>query len=633
MADGKTPEKNSDAVFRFALSEDGMKLGVSRYFPPNGGKPPSVELLCQQVADAGVQLPVDEEAAQRVIEAIKQDNPFTGITLVRGIEPKEPQHGALIALGDLNFPVFPQDRFARFRKPQKAENGQTIDGRTVLTQKEFEPEDLEVSVGDNVDWDPATESYVSQVWGMARLKGGVIKVDPIPRISEDEITVTGNLHHKDFKGDPITPAKLDKVMRDLGVVIDMDMDRIDAKLKQAALKGSALLNEPIIEGRHPVPGRDGWLEYLVSTRETTGTEDEAGRLDFRNRGTYPLVNPGQPIGRYHHPTQGEGGIDIYGKTIPANAGHEMSIRVGENVVLLDDGVTYQAKAKGVVAMDRGELSVTECMVINGNVDLNSGNVKVEFGSVKVRGSIQAGFSVSAPKQVIVEGSIESASVYAGGTVEVRGGILMPDGGQVVCDGDVIANYATNAKIKAGGDVTIANEVTNSSIQTEGRLIAVSGKGTVIGGVIKTGKGAEVNEIGSELGVATTIIVDVEHPEDDELREQRKKITHAIRKIDDTLGTDDPKDILLRTPEAKRAAVAEVLKHKQTLMKRRKSITEQIHKLIDARLGETDNAVIQVKRMVYPGAVVKFGKKGHQFEKRLEASVLYWDVRNRQVGIK
>ena len=99
-------------------------------------------------------------------------------------------------------PFFPHDRFARYRKPQAAKLGKTIDGRMLLTEKEFEPEDVKVSIGNNVEWDPVSESYVSQVWGMARLKGGTITVNPIAHITEDEISVMGTIHHRDFQGKP-----------------------------------------------------------------------------------------------------------------------------------------------------------------------------------------------------------------------------------------------------------------------------------------------------------------------------------------------------------------------------------------------------------------------------------------------
>ncbi|MBU4378277.1 MAG: FapA family protein, partial [Proteobacteria bacterium] len=109
-----------DAQFRFAMSEDGMKLGVSRYSPPQGGEGPSVALLKRQVAKAGVGLPVDEEAAREIISAIQRDEEIRRVVLVRGIEVQEPSHASLVALGNLEYPVFPGDRFARKHPPQHA---------------------------------------------------------------------------------------------------------------------------------------------------------------------------------------------------------------------------------------------------------------------------------------------------------------------------------------------------------------------------------------------------------------------------------------------------------------------------------------------------------------------------------
>jgi hypothetical protein len=632
MADENFVDDNGDARFRFAMSEDGMKLGVSRYFPPNGGEGPSVEMIQRQAAEAGVKLPIDDEVARQIIDAIHKDSEFRKLVLIRGIEVQEPQNASLVALGNIDFPTFPGDRFARKHPPLEARAGETIDGRITQPKTHFDPEDIEIQMGENVDFDPLTNSYVSQVWGMARLKEGTITVEPIPIVSEDAITVTGNLHHKDFKGQEITPARIDKEMRDTGVLIDLDLDDIDAKLKQTKQLGRPLLDQIIVEGKHPIPGRDGWLEYLVSTRELTGTEDEAGRLDFRNRGSYPMVDAGQAIGRLHPPTQGQGGIDIYGKTIPASAGKELHIHAGENIIIQEDEISFESKAKGIMVMERNTLSVTDCLLIHGNIDLNTGNVIVEHGSVKILGSIQAGFSVFAPKHIVVAGSVESTMVTAGGNIQVSGGILMPEGGKVSAKGDVIASYAANAYIEAGGDVYIANDTTNSEIHCEGQFIATRGKGIVQGGEIITSKGLKVNEIGSELGVATTVAVRIDHEEDEELRLERSKIKQAIQKIDDALGRDDPKVILERTPPEKRTAVSEVLKHRITLVKRRKTLSEQLNQLALARQEELSGIKIKAMKFIHPGAVIKFGPKMLQFTKRNEASTILWDETTRQITI-
>eukprot|EP00828_Plagiopyla_frontata_P005957 TRINITY_DN12512_c0_g1_i2.p1 TRINITY_DN12512_c0_g1~~TRINITY_DN12512_c0_g1_i2.p1 ORF type:complete len:634 (+),score=281.53 TRINITY_DN12512_c0_g1_i2:496-2397(+) len=630
MADDLNAPQTNDAQFRFALSEDGMKPGVNRYFPPTGGEGPSLELLKRQVAEAGITLPVDEEAARHVVDAILDTGEIKRIPLVRGIPVQEPRDGSLMALGNLEFPVFPGDRFARLRKAQKARNGQTIDGKPLKPKGNFTPEFVEVAMGDNVEYDPVDDAYVSGVWGMVRFKDGVISVDQIPHISEDAITVTGTLHSRDFRGAPITPARIEKEMRDQGVVIDIDTDRLDGLLRKARKSGAPLTDQIIVAGRHPVPGRDGWLEYLVTTRDDAGTEDCCGRFNFRDRGSYPMVDPGQVIGRLHPPTPGEGGIDIYGKTIPAHGGRELFIHTGENVAVLEDKTTFQAKARGIVAVKDNVLAVTDCLLIPGNVNMESGNVDVENGSVKVLGSIHAGFRVSAPDHVVVNGSVESSTVTAGGNIEVSGGILMPDGGRITAGGDVTAGCAINAIIHAEGDVLIANDVTNSTIRCGGMFHATRGKGTVQGGEVLATKGVEVNEIGSELGVATVVGILIEHEEDEELRVERVKVQQAIDKIDSALGDDPPDVILERTEPAKLKAVAELLKHRRTLVKRDKSLGQELCRLAMARLEELAGIKIRVKRFLYPGAVVRIGSRSRTFKTRTEASNIYWDSETRSI---
>ncbi len=630
MADEKKLKKSPDAQFRFALSEDGMKLGVSRYFPPNGGEGPSVDLLCRQVAAAGIQLPVDEEAAQKVIDSLERGGELRRVTLVHGTPVQEPQHAKLVALGNLEFPVFPGDQFARKVAPIEACEGVSIDGRVTKPQEHFKPDDIEISVGENVEFQSVTGFFISQVMGMARMKDGTIRVDPIARISEDGIEITGTLFHKDFKGNSISTARLEKEMRDMGAVIDLDHDTLQDKLNKADKLGKPLPNQVIVAGNHPVPGRDGFFEYLVSSREDTGTEDESGRLDFKNRGTYPVVNVGQLVGRLHPPTLGEGGIDIYGKTIPAHGGNGMRLRLGKNVFVHDDQVTFESKSQGIVVMEKGLLEVQDCLMIAGNVDLETGNIKVEHGSVKIQGSIQAGFQVSSPDNVIVGGSIESAKVYAGGNVEVSGGILMPEGGQIKADGDVVCNYATNANIEAGRDVDIANDITNCDIRAEGKLLAVRGKGHLIGGEVTTSKGMEINEVGSELGVETSAAVRIEDAQDEDLRVERRKVKQAIQKIDDAMGGDSPDVILRRTAPEKRAAVAEVLKHRITLVKRRKVISEQLNQLALKHQEELAGVQIKVRKLLHPGTTLKFGGRHFPIIKRREASTVYWSEDSRDI---
>ncbi|WP_419786538.1 flagellar assembly protein A [Pseudodesulfovibrio sp.] len=622
--------QTSDARFRFSLSEDGMKLGVNRYFPPCGGEGPSVALLKRQIAEAGVNLPVDEEAARQVVENLCCNGEIKRITLVHGIPPQEPRDGSLTALGELEYPVFPGDRFARLRKSVEAKNGRTIDGRILKPTANFTPQAIDVKPGDNVSFDTDGETLIAQVWGLARLRDGVLRVHPVAHMSEDAITITATVHDRDFRGDPITTDKLEKQLRDMGVVIDIDTDRLARRLKRAAQNDGELPDQEVAHGTHPIPGEDGWLEYLVSTRETAGTEDAQGRLDFRNRGCFPMVEPGQIIARMHRATPGEGGIDLFGKTIPANAGIDPTFHAGENVTRMEDGLTFQAKTHGVAVMEGNVLTITECMVINGNVDLVSGNVEMERGSIKIRGNILSGFRVSTPGHIFVGGSVESATVEAGGNIEVAGGILMAQGGKLVAGGGVTANFAINAVIRARGDVTIANEVTNSLIRAGGRFEATRGQGIVQGGAVIATRGLKVNEVGSDLGVPTTVGLQLEERVETEQERELFSLQEAMDKIDEALGSDSPETILARTCPDDFPAVTELIAHRQCLMERCSVIRKEINRMALERQAELAGRRIKVQRFLFPGATVKIGIRTLTFKTRTEASIIFWDQETRTI---
>lgn len=625
---------SKDARFRFCMSDDGMKLGVSRYFPPKGdGAQPSVELLKRQVAEAGVQLPVDEEAAEKIIDHLEKGKEITGITLVRGIEVQEPEDASFEPLGDLDYPVFPGSRFARKSPPKPPRKGETIAGQVTHPSSTRKPVDIKMETGENCEFDPTDGCFVSQVYGMARVneEEGRVRVDPLLRIDADEITVSSTIFHQDFSGAPITVAALEKELLDLGVAIEIDPEAIDRVIRKAGVSGQPQPNTVLVRGRYPVNGKDGWLEYLVSTRDATGTEDDAGRMDFKDRGTYPSVEPEQTIARLHEPTKGEGGIDIYGKTVPANEGHELHIHVGENVDLMDDGVTFVSKGTGIMTLERNTLSVSECLEISNHVDMGTGNVKVDTGSIKVMGNVLAGFRVEAPKNIVVMGSIESAEVEAGQSIEVQGGILMPDGGLVMARENVMVSYMNNAHVTAHGNIIFKNEISNSRIQALGHVRSEKGKGIIQGGVATCSLGMEVNELGTELGVQTIVGINLSTEDDQEAMAERKQLALEIKKIDKALGNADPKEILKKLPPEKRPAIVKVLKHRMDLAKRLKAVQTELAEKAEIRRRELHGVRIKVLKKIHGGTIFKMGGHTARVKRTMDRTQVYWHEEDQKIA--
>ena len=104
----KTGSANADAVVRFNASKDYMKVGIARYVPPKGkGSPLSVDLMAEQLAKAGIRVPLDVNAARTVIEKLQAGEDVTKIVVARGVPPVAGTNGRLMCFGDERFPVFP----------------------------------------------------------------------------------------------------------------------------------------------------------------------------------------------------------------------------------------------------------------------------------------------------------------------------------------------------------------------------------------------------------------------------------------------------------------------------------------------------------------------------------------------
>lgn len=626
MSEPEKQKGSADARFRFCLSEDSMKLGISRYIPPTQlGAKATVDSLCRQIEQAGIKLPPDRAAAKRVISIIDNGggtDEISGITLVRGIEVQEPQDAAIEPLGDLRFPVFPGDRFAEYIPPQESREGQTIDGQISKPKSRQKPSDLKPEAASNCDFDATSNIFTASAYGIARIEGGRVSVDPAMWVTKDEIKVVGDLYPKDASGKAIAPDRIVKVLHDMGIGLEPDLDWLDKELMRASNSGEPAKGKIVIRGKRPKDGRDGWLEYLVSTREESGTEDNQGRIDYRNRGQYPSVKEGQAIARLHPPTQGEAGIDVYAKTIPANAGTDLVLHSGENVEVSEDGVTFSATGSGIMVVERGVLSVTQCLVVAGDVNMSTGNVRVEEGSIKINGNVLGGFKVEAPEHIVVGGTVESADLKAGGNIDVKGGILQPDGGTVVAGGDITTGFSANARIKAGRSFFVKNECSNCEVHSP-LVIAAKGKGVVQGGTISITEGMEVNELGSDLGVPTTVVVGVSRAEDAEVLEERSRLKGELKKIDKALGGSDPKEILLRTPEAKRGHVAKIIKHRMGLAKRYEESAARATQIIRKRQEDLASVKIRVKKTLFGGVTVKMGGKALKIKHNVDRSMVFW----------
>lgn len=76
---------------------------------------------------------------------------------------------------------------------------------------------------------------------------------------------------------------------------------------------------------------------------------------------------------------------------------------------------------GHASLVGGKVFVSDVYEVPADVDNSTGNIEYS-GSVTVRGNVKGGFRISAKGDIVVEGIVEDAELYAGGQIIVKRGI-------------------------------------------------------------------------------------------------------------------------------------------------------------------------------------------------------------------
>lgn len=596
---------NCDAEVDILVSSDQMSVTLVEARSHRGtGRKFSQALLNSELEKAGVRLSPDAELVAGVIGSLARGETVKDLVIVKGAPAERSQDSKLEPLGDWKYPVFPGDAVGRIIPASNAKEGKKVTGEKIKPDGPPKGKGLNFLEDPGCYIDKTALMIRSERYGMVRVNKQDVYIHGLMFPAKDEMSVLGTVYAKDFRGKRPTPDRMQAALDALDVVVKVDGKSLAAAVAEAEEHDKSVKEVTICRGIEPIDGQDGWFEMIYKDeRPEIGVENEDGSIDYRARGVVRSVKAGELLGRLHPPKDGAPGKDIFGKIIPAREGALFSIVVGENVEESVGGSEFTASDEGMVFFLQNKLEVTDVFQTRSDVNMATGNIVVEKGSVHVRGSILSGFSVNSPKNIVVNDVIESANVVAGGDVEVKGGILMQESGSITAKGGVSALYAKNATIKAQGDVNIAHEMQNCIVFAGRSVVATKGRGKIIGCTIRCGENVEANELGSELGVETTVFLGVEQRSFEVELKQKKEMKAILQKIYSTLGSADPRKILTNTPPEKRPAVASLLKARLKAEQKIKKIEENIAEERAKIRRATLRAKVKVYKTIHPGVII------------------------------
>lgn len=300
---------------------------------------------------------------------------------------------------------------------------------------------------------------------------------------------------------PYTKSELMDLLHENGVMAGINEDNLIAMVKKKVYDREIKVAETVA----PVPGKDGYYEFLFDVNGTVKKPaiKEDGSVDYQSMNMVNSVQAGTPLAKYHPAEQGKPGTNVRGIEIPVDPVKNLPTLKGKGVITSpDDPNTYIAAQEGKVNYMDGQISINNIHKIEGDVDQLIG--KVEFyGDVLISGNVTAGTVIRAGKSLTIEGTVEAASLSAGGDIILKRGIQGNQKAKIVCKGTLFADFIEHTEVRAGGNVE-ANIILNSKIEAEGKVILTGKRGTLIGGNVHGTKGVECKELGNDVEVKTIV---------------------------------------------------------------------------------------------------------------------------------
>lgn len=339
------------------------------------------------------------------------------------------------------------------------------------------------------------------------------------------------------------------------------------------LENEAVYKTPVLvaEGTKPQNGTDASITFFFETDKTKlKIEEKDNRVDYKEMQMLQNVIEGQPLAKKNPPTKGVPGRTVTGKYLAAKDGKDIPLPLGKNVRVADDGLTILAEVNGEATYINGKINVETITIINENIDLKTGN-KFFLGTIIVNGNVADGFKVEATGNIEIKGNVENALISAEGDVIVHQGIIGKGNGTVKAGKSVWAKFIENATIEAGDSVIVTQNIVNSEIKANRKIICVAGKhAAIMGGRYIACEEIVAKTIGAPSGGSETILqvgIDPQAKEKIDQHEIRlKQLEKMLEDLDKNIKTltdlkrqkkelSEDKEALLREMQYKREEIA------------------------------------------------------------------------------
>lgn len=377
----------------------------------------------------------------------------------------------------------------------------------------------------------------------------------------------------------------------------------------------------IAKGLPPEKGPDAKITYLQQA-EKTPVINKDGKADYFDMNFLVEISEGSWLGEKIPPQNGIPGKNILGELVAAPIGEDFPLKYDTNSAyeVEEEGKTVlRSKTKGVIGEVNGILTVQKHLVIDGDVGLETGNLKFD-GSIRVKGTVMAGYSIIASGDISIESNegVHAAELIKSseGDVFIRGGIFGRGVTNVEAYRNIYLKHANECTLEANDNIHIGYYSLGSTIYCD-QLFLDERKGKIIGGKaiainsITSAYSGNNSERKTELivqGIDRKILAENAKTKAQELiklQEESTKLNVNLSQLNKFKTSMNVQQI----------AVYEQTKQKLNAVQREvKELDQEIQRILKM-LRQTNDYFVHITREANPGTVIQIGNKSSYLVKQ------------------
>jgi len=364
----------------------------------------------------------------------------------------------------------------------------------------------------------------------------------------------------------------------------------------------------IAEGTKAKDGKDAYIEYYFETDQSKVRlkEGSNGKIDFKELNIIQNVTENQPLAKKIPAEKGEPGSTVTGKWLSATNGKDISLPVGNNTHVNDEGDTILADINGQALVIAGLVNVEPVFTVNGDVNLKTGNV-VFLGTVIVSGNVEDGFSIKASGNIEIHGTVARAELDAEGDIIINQGVNGKSGGHIYAGKSLWARFIENANVRAGDMVIVSDGIVNSYVDAQNRIVCQGKRAAIMGGKLRAGEEINAKTLGNVSGTETICEAGFDPKSKEELDKLHEEKIDIERKLEELnrnlLSLVNLKKQRKTLPEDKEAALQEMMDNKNVLITEQQKNAERTQEIQLFLTSLKIRGRVSASAKVYPGVKV------------------------------